>query len=52
MSRSEEIDIIPGTDVVFKEHGETENATPSDLILIPQPTSNLDDPLVIIICLP
>lgn len=49
MSRSEEIDIIPGTDIVFKDHGQVENTTPSELILIPQPTSKLDDPLVILI---
>ncbi len=43
MGRSKDRDIIPGTDVIFQEDSATDKS--GELILIPHPTSNLDDPL-------
>lgn len=45
MGIQDEMEIIPGTDVVFKgANGET--ITSQELVLIPKPTNNPDDPLV------
>lgn len=43
--RSEKPDIIPGTDVIFTGQDAGE-ASASEIVLIPQPTSGSDDPLV------
>ncbi|KAI1876764.1 uncharacterized protein JN550_000836 [Neoarthrinium moseri] len=45
MAPTEKQDVIPGTDIVFKERREAEGSGRGELILIPQPTSNKDDPL-------
>ncbi|KAI1073473.1 putative MFS transporter [Whalleya microplaca] len=44
MTRSEKQDVIPGTEIIFtgREHGEDFAA---ELVLIPRPTSNTEDPL-------
>lgn len=42
--RSEKPDIIPGTDVIFTGQDAGE-ASASEIVLIPQPTSGSDDPL-------
>ncbi|KAH6659160.1 major facilitator superfamily domain-containing protein [Truncatella angustata] len=39
------IDLIPGTDVVFKEPGHGESTRADELVLIPRPSSKPDDPL-------
>lgn len=42
-------DIIPGTDIIFaggQGGGEGEGAANNEVVLVPQPTSNPDDPLV------
>ncbi|KAK6206362.1 hypothetical protein LQW54_007816 [Pestalotiopsis sp. IQ-011] len=41
----EKPDIIPGTDVVYKDGAAGEITSPSDLVLIPKPTSDPHDPL-------
>ncbi|KAI2466338.1 putative MFS transporter [Annulohypoxylon bovei var. microspora] len=45
MAEFEKPDLIPGTDIIFTDGNDGENATPVEVVLIPQPTSNLDDPL-------
>ncbi|OTA58303.1 MFS general substrate transporter [Hypoxylon sp. EC38] len=45
MSESELPDIIPGTDIIFTDREGSDNGTPSEVVLIPQPTSSPDDPL-------
>ncbi|KAI1373860.1 putative MFS transporter [Hypoxylon crocopeplum] len=46
MARSEEIDIIPGTDIIFiSDPGDGENTSSNSVVLVPQPTSSPDDPL-------
>lgn len=42
----EKPDIIPGTDVVYKDGTHGEITSPKDLVLIPRPTSDPHDPLV------
>lgn len=46
MTQTEKRDIIPGTDIIFADRGDAENEAPDDVVLIPQPTSSPDDPLV------
>lgn len=46
MAEAEKPDIIPGTDIIFTDGNNGENSTPGEVVLIPQPTSNPDDPLV------
>ncbi|KAF3005424.1 hypothetical protein E8E14_002129 [Neopestalotiopsis sp. 37M] len=41
----EKPDIIPGTDVVYKDGTHGEITSPKDLVLIPRPTSDPHDPL-------
>jgi len=43
MGRNEDRDIIPGTEIVFESDSATDRS--GELILIPHPTANLDDPL-------
>lgn len=43
MSR-QDVDIIPGTEIVFKERSDEPQA--GELVLIPRPTPNQEDPLV------
>ncbi|KAI1444230.1 putative MFS transporter [Annulohypoxylon stygium] len=45
MAEAEKPDIIPGTDIIFTDGNNGENSTPGEVVLIPQPTSNPDDPL-------
>ncbi|KAI0888737.1 MFS general substrate transporter [Annulohypoxylon maeteangense] len=45
MAEVEKPDIIPGTDIIFTDGSNGENTTPGEVVLIPQPTSNPDDPL-------
>ncbi|KAL7627341.1 hypothetical protein AAE478_001533 [Parahypoxylon ruwenzoriense] len=45
MTRSENPDIIPGTDIIFAERDDGSNTGANEIVLIPQPTSNPDDPL-------
>ncbi|KAI8628195.1 putative MFS transporter [Xylariaceae sp. FL1651] len=40
-----EPEIIPGTDIIFTGRDEGESAAEKELVLIPQPTTNPDDPL-------
>lgn len=42
----EKPDIIPGTDLVYKDGTAGEITGPTDLVLIPKPTSDPHDPLV------
>lgn len=45
MSDKNDTEIIPGTEIVFR--GTTGEAISSqELVLVPRPTNNLDDPLV------
>ncbi|KAK6957342.1 hypothetical protein Daesc_000126 [Daldinia eschscholtzii] len=44
MAQSEKPDIIPGTDVIFTGQG-AEEASASEVVLIPQPSSSPEDPL-------
>ncbi len=44
MGRDQDRDIIPGTEVVFQSGGSTKESS-GNLILVPQPLANLDDPL-------
>lgn len=46
MGAPEQADIIPGTEIVFKGHGGGDDNATGELVLIPQPTSSPDDPLV------
>lgn len=46
MTTHEKSEIIPGTEVVFKGSGDVEGTSTDELVLIPQPSSNSDDPLV------
>lgn len=47
MVERKDIDIIPGTEVVFKEDGAAVGHDGGDeLVLVPRPSSNPDDPLV------
>lgn len=39
-------DFIPGTDVIFVDQGDSPNPDRNDVVLIPQPSSSPDDPLV------
>ncbi|KAI1453411.1 putative MFS transporter [Annulohypoxylon moriforme] len=45
MAETEKPDIIPGTDIIFTDGNNGENTTPSEVVLIPQPSSSPDDPL-------
>ncbi|KAI0841431.1 MFS general substrate transporter [Hypoxylon sp. FL0890] len=45
MSEREFPDIIPGTDIIFTDRDGSDNGAPSEVVLIPQPTSSPDDPL-------
>ncbi|KAI1412264.1 MFS general substrate transporter [Hypoxylon sp. FL1857] len=45
MSGRELPDIIPGTDIIFTDRDGSDNGAPSEVVLIPQPTSSPDDPL-------
>ncbi|KAI8960818.1 putative MFS transporter [Daldinia sp. FL1419] len=44
MSQREKPDIIPGTDIIFTDQ-DGADASDSEVVLIPQPTSSSDDPL-------
>ena len=46
MARLETIDLIPGTEVVFRGHHHDSSSTPEELVLIPRPTNHSSDPLV------
>lgn len=45
MAESELPDIIPGTDIIFTDRDGSDDGAPSEVVLIPQPTSSPDDPL-------
>lgn len=45
MGRPTDIKLIPGTEVVF-EGTDGESASSQELVLIPRPTKNVDDPPV------
>lgn len=47
MVERKDIDIIPGTEIVFRENDATVGQDGGgDLVLVPRPSSNPDDPLV------
>ncbi|KAK9418415.1 putative Major facilitator superfamily domain-containing protein [Seiridium unicorne] len=45
MTTNHKTEIIPGTDIVFRETNTGEGNATEELVLIPQPTDNADDPL-------
>ncbi|KAI1335783.1 putative MFS transporter [Xylariaceae sp. FL0016] len=45
MSQVEKLDVIPGTEIIFKGREDGGNNASSEIVLIPQPTINADDPL-------
>lgn len=45
MALKHDVDLIPGTEVVFTGT-DGESVSSQKLVLIPQPTNNADDPLV------
>ncbi|KAH9908492.1 putative MFS transporter [Xylariomycetidae sp. FL2044] len=45
MARTEAVDIIPGTDIIFTGQYDGENSGAGELVLIPKPSTNPDDPL-------
>jgi MFS family permease len=45
MALSKERDLIPGTEIIFDGTHQGESSSSSELVLIPHPTNNQDDPL-------
>jgi len=45
MAPRKDVDIIPGTDIVFETDADSSVAGVPDLVLIPAPSANSDDPL-------
>ncbi|CAJ2513995.1 Uu.00g021140.m01.CDS01 [Anthostomella pinea] len=45
MAYNEKHEMIPGTDIIFTGRKDGESNTTQEIVLVPQPTSNSDDPL-------